>query len=127
MAMLPAQPPNSRRISGTREGDVQNMNLLGQDVILEPVLEDHDVVKGEGTTDQCRHDEKSGIKNKQSVAGSADVFGFDPETDGEFAIGRKCIRGCSRRQVVCRQQDLGASPRVKFKCMHNNFSGNSYF
>mgnify|MGYP007022272328 CR=1 FL=1 len=35
--------------------DVQDVHLVGQDVVLEPVLKDHDGVVGEGTANQGRH------------------------------------------------------------------------
>src|SRR5690606_17883625 len=37
------------------ERDVQDMDLVGQDVILERILENHDVVVGYGAADQCCH------------------------------------------------------------------------
>jgi len=38
-----------------QKGHIQNVNLLGQDVILEAVGKDHDVVEGERTADQGVH------------------------------------------------------------------------
>jgi len=51
--MLPAQPPNSRR-SGHEERDVQDVDLsAGCD--LEPVVEHHDGVVGDGAADERVH------------------------------------------------------------------------
>ena len=49
-------PPHLRH----EERDVQDMDLVRQDVVLEAVLEDHDVVVGERATDQRRHGMPSG-------------------------------------------------------------------
>ena len=45
-AELPAQ-------LGHVESNIQDMHLVGQDVIFEFVLEHHDGVIGEGSTDEC--------------------------------------------------------------------------
>src|SRR5690606_269048 len=44
-------PPEPRH----EKGHVQDMDLVREDVILERILEDHDVVVGYGAADQCRH------------------------------------------------------------------------
>jgi hypothetical protein len=38
-----------------QKGDVQDVNLLGQDMVLEAVREDHDVVESQRAADKCRH------------------------------------------------------------------------
>ena len=40
---------------GHMEGNIKDMHLVRQDMVLEPVLEDHDGVIGKGTADQCSH------------------------------------------------------------------------
>jgi hypothetical protein len=40
---------------GHQEGDVENVDLFGQDVFLELVLEHHDGVVGHGTADESLH------------------------------------------------------------------------
>lgn len=43
-------------MSGTEEeADVQDVDLVRQDAVLEAVLEDHDVVVGDGTADERGH------------------------------------------------------------------------
>ena len=50
--MLPAQPPNSRRICGTRNDTFSMCMLVGQDVVREAVREHHDGVVGERAADE---------------------------------------------------------------------------
>ena len=40
---------------GHQEGDVQDVDLVGQDVVLEAVVEHHDGVVGDGTADERVH------------------------------------------------------------------------
>ena len=40
---------------GYQKGHVQNVNLLREDVILETIMENHDVVVGYGAADECGH------------------------------------------------------------------------
>ena len=48
-ASYPEQQPNVENLI------VQNMNLVGQDVVLEAVRKHHDGVKRKRATDQCGH------------------------------------------------------------------------
>src|SRR5574343_1601915 len=65
-----------------QESNVQDMNLFGQDVVLETDLEDHDVVKSQRTANQFCH-EKAGVKEIKAIAAGADVACFDPQLDGK--------------------------------------------
>jgi hypothetical protein len=40
---------------GHQEGDIEDVDLLGQDVVLEAVAEHHDGVVGHGTANECLH------------------------------------------------------------------------
>ena len=84
---------------GHKESHVQDMNLLGQDVILESIRKDHDVVEGKRTANKCRH-VRSGVKDIKAIAGGTTLLGLDPELDGDFAIGRKGVGGRTRGEVI---------------------------
>jgi hypothetical protein len=40
---------------GNEKSDIEDVNLLGQDVVPETIMEDHDVVVGDGAADQSGH------------------------------------------------------------------------
>ena len=40
---------------GHQEGDIENVDFFGQDVVLESILKHHDVVIGQRTADQDMH------------------------------------------------------------------------
>eukprot|EP00825_Cyclidium_porcatum_P029940 TRINITY_DN3184_c0_g1_i14.p1 TRINITY_DN3184_c0_g1~~TRINITY_DN3184_c0_g1_i14.p1 ORF type:complete len:414 (-),score=39.68 TRINITY_DN3184_c0_g1_i14:727-1968(-) len=81
-----------------QESHIKDVDLLRQDVVLEAVRKDHDVVKGQGTADQCCHGE-SGIKDVKAIAGGADFLGLNPQSDGNFTVGWECIGSRTGRQV----------------------------
>ena len=75
--MLPPVPPNSRRMSGHQEGDVQDVDLVGKDVLLELVREHHDGVVGHRTADEDRHAAKY---SGRRTAGGGPTGGIDRPT-----------------------------------------------
>ena len=86
--MLPAQPPYSRRRSGTRNGHAENVDLLGQDVLLELVVKHHDGVEGERAADQGVHRVLSkmsewGIIRVVRLVTALDVTRYRVEVNGQ--------------------------------------------
>ena len=50
-----ARAPVALLHAGHEERDVQHVDLVGEDVVLEPILEDHDVIDGDGAGDENGH------------------------------------------------------------------------
>ena len=46
---------------GNEKGNIENVNLLGQNVVLETIMKNHDRVIGDGAANQCFHGEEASI------------------------------------------------------------------
>jgi hypothetical protein len=90
--MLPAQPPNSRR-SPARERHVQDVYLVGQDVVLEAVLNTMMLSYAIEAADQCAHRGESPVKlvgtnyNRLSLVPGITVIDREPVSVSRYVLG----------------------------------------